>query len=144
MIKKLIDYIKEIMHNEQFQKILRYAFIGSLTTIISFGVFGILAYPVNMNPNMANIISVICAVIFSYVTNKIFVFKSKCGTTRELVIEASSFFSARAVTMVIEVGGVFVLTSLKIEAMISKVIINVVVLILNYLFSQFLVFRTDS
>jgi len=142
MIKRLIDYIKEIMHNEQFQKIFRYIFIGGLTTFVSFGVFWLLAYPVNMNPNIANIISVICAVIFAYVTNKIFVFRSKCRTTKELVIEAFSFFSSRGITMLIEIGGVFVLTSLRIEAMISKIIISVLVLILNYLFSQFLVFRT--
>ncbi|MCT4686977.1 GtrA family protein [Vallitalea sp.] len=142
MIKRLIDYIKEIMHNEQLGKIFRYVFIGSLTTFISFGVFWLLAYPVNMNPNIANIISVICAVIFAYVTNKIFVFRSSCRTTKELIIEAFSFFSSRGITMLIEIGGVFVLTSLRMEAIISKMIISVLVLILNYLFSQFLVFRT--
>lgn len=142
MIKRLINYIEEMMHNEQLGKIFRYVFIGGLTTLVSFGVFWLLVYPVNMNPNIANIISVICAVVFAYVTNKIFVFRSKCRNTKEFIIEAFSFFSSRGVTMLIEIGGVFVLTSLKIEAMISKIIISVAVLVLNYLFSQFLVFRT--
>ncbi|GKX28583.1 membrane protein [Vallitalea longa] len=142
MIKRLINYIKEIMQDERFQKIFRYVFIGGLTTLVNFTVFWLFTYLLNINLNIANVISIICAVIFAYVTNKIFVFRSKCDSTKEFLLEAFSFFSSRGVTMLIEVGGVYVLTSwLQIEAMISKVIISIIVLVLNYLFAQLLVFR---
>lgn len=142
MIKRLSNYIKELMQDEKFQRIFRYVITGGLTTLVNFTVFWFFTYLLNINLNIANVISIVCAVIFAYVTNKIIVFRSKCHSTKELLVEAFSFFSSRGVTMIIEVGGVFVLTSwLQMEAMISKVIITVVVLILNYLFAQLLVFR---
>lgn len=139
---KLIDFSKRIMDTELFQKLFRYTFIGGLTTIVSFGIYWLLIYPVNMNPNVANIFSVISAVIFAYVTNKKYVFRSKCHSIRELIVESLSFFSSRAITMGIEIAGLFLLYSyMKVDAMLSKIIVTIVVLILNYLLSQFLVFK---
>lgn len=139
---KLIGSIEKIISNEVFQKLFRYTFIGGLTTIVSFGTYWLLAYPANMDPNIANIISVICAVIFAYITNKKFVFRSRCHSIKELFVESLSFFSSRAITMGIEIAGLFLLYSyMKVDAMVSKIIVTIIVLILNYLLSQFLVFK---
>lgn len=142
-MNKLVNLIKKVISNELFLKLFRYVFIGGLTTLISFGIYWVLCYPFKLNPNIANIISIICAVIFAYVTNKTFVFKSKCSSTKELVREMISFFASRGVTMFIEIGGVFVLyTLLVLDAMLSKIIISIFVLILNYILSQYFIFKT--
>ena len=56
--------------------------------------------------NIANIISIILAILFAYVVNSKYVFQDKCETLKDHVQPFCKFVSARLVTMVIEVGGV--------------------------------------
>lgn len=139
---KLINYIKELMKDEKFQKIFRYVVIGGLTTLVNFIVYTTFIYLLHINYNIANIIAVVCSIIFAYITNKIIVFRSKCSSFKELLIEAGSFFSSRGLTLLIEVGGVYVLVSwFELGAMISKILITIVVQVINYAFAQLIVFR---
>lgn len=144
-MNKYIHMLSNLLSNKHFQRIIRYVIIGGMTTMVSFGTCWVMAYPLGMEQNLANTLSVILAVLFAYITNKIYVFRSHCDTLSQLIVEGLKFFSSRAFTMFLEIGGVFVLSSLlAIELMISKAIMNVIVLILNYVFSQFIVFKTAS
>ena len=139
---KLISSVKGSLANERILRVLRYVFIGGLTTGVSFGVYWILYALGSLDPNLANALSVICAVVFAYITNKKFVFRTVCATTKALYQEMLGFFLSRGITMLIEIGGVFVLyTLLKVEAMLSKILVSVLILILNYILSRFIVFR---
>lgn len=123
----------------------RYFVTGVLTTFVNFGVFILLDRNFKINVNLANTISVLSAVTFAYITNKLFVFSSHCTSLWSLALEIVSFFSARALTMLIEVGGVFLaVTLLKLDATISKIILNILVLILNYVFSKLYVFKSHG
>ena len=95
----------------------------------------------NINVNISNIISIIISILFAYITNKIFVFESHCLTIKELLSELFKFFGARLLTMVIEVGGVFLLYDIIGQnEFVAKVEIQVIVLIANYIISKFFVF----
>lgn len=134
--------IKKILAKKPYQKLIRYTLVGGCTTLISFGVYWFLYKWIQLDPNLSNMVSILCAVIFAYIANKIFVFKSKCKTFQELIIEIFNFFSSRIITILVEISGVFFLyTYLKINPMLSKIIVNGVVLILNYLLSQYIVFK---
>ncbi|MBC7960122.1 MAG: GtrA family protein [Vallitaleaceae bacterium] len=134
--------IRHILKNEKWMRIVRYLIIGVMTTGVSFLTFWVLCYPLAMDPNLANIISIAAAIAFAYVTNKIIVFKSKKENFTELVKEAISFVLSRGITIVVEMGGVFVMVSvIKWDPMISKILISVFVIILNYIISQFWVFK---
>ncbi len=125
-------------------ELIRYGVIGVFTTLVNFVIFYLLDTVLSLDANVSNVISVVCAVVFAYVTNKLFVFRSHCPSLRALWLEAFSFFSARGITMLIEVGGVFLATVLfHFDAMISKIAINVIVLILNYVFSKWFVFQKE-
>ena len=141
-MKKLIRRLWDFAWSEKGRELIRYAVIGVLTTAVSFGTLWLLSDAAHINPNIANVISVICAVVFAYVANKLFVFRTHCDTAGELAREAVSFFAARGATMLIEVGGFSLLYEvLKCPEMLAKVIISVVILVLNYVFSKLLVFR---
>lgn len=88
--------------------------------------------------NIANIISIILAILFAYVVNSKYVFQDKCETLKDHVQPFCKFVSARLVTMVIEVGGVWLLVSVMgLNDMIGKFLTQFIVLILNYVFSKF-------
>ena len=134
--------MKNLFRKLTDNKAFRYIFAGVLTTFVNFFVFTLLCKVFLLDVNISNIVSVILSILFAYVINKIYVFEAKTKNFKDLFFEFFKFVSARGVTMLIEVGGVFVLYSiLRIDELISKLIINVIVLILNYIISKFLVFK---
>ena len=95
--------------------------------------------------NTANIISIILAILFAYVVNSKYVFQDKCESIKAHIQPFCKFIGARLVTMVIEVGGVWLLVSVMgMGDMIGKFLTQFIVLILNYIFSKFFVFTTGK
>ena len=113
--------------------VIRYIFFGGCTTMVNLVSFFILR-KLKVELNIANIISIILAILFAYVVN-----------SKDHVQPFCKFVSARLVTMVIEVGGVWLLVSVMgLNDMIGKFLTQFIVLILNYVFSKFFVFTTGK
>ena len=138
MLKKIITFFQ----SDAFFELFRYGIIGILTTIVSYGTMYVFHYMCGIEANISNTISILCAILFAYLANKVFVFQSKTNTAKELLKEAVSFFAARGVSMLVEIILYFLLsTPLHIEPMISKLLVNIIVLILNYILSKLFVFK---
>ena len=136
-------WYKQIISDPRFVKIFRYLLIGCGTTVISFGTFWVLGYLLQINPHAANAIAVACAITFAYIANKNLVFKSRCRNLFALLKEIWRFLISRAFTMLTEIGGLFLLHDIfKLEPLVSKVAVSVIVLILNYIFFRFMVFES--
>ncbi len=134
--------ICKYLNNERFIELFRYGITGVATTIVSYITFYLFHYICHIESNLANTISILCAIVFAYISNKFFVFKSKTTTLSSLSKEALSFFAARGFSMLIEIIGYFILYSLlSVDPLISKIIVNVVVLITNYVLSKRYVFN---
>lgn len=136
----MIEKIKNL-NNEA----IRYIIVGALTTLVNLIVFSVLCKILHIDVTISNIISVIVAILFAYVTNKIFVFRSKTEGLTELFMEASKFIGARLLTMVIEVGGVFLLVNIiGQDEFIGKLETQFIVLVSNYFISKFIVFKGEK
>lgn len=137
MIKKT-----NILLNNQ---IIRYIFFGGLTTLVNLISYFMLRNICNITINISNIISISLSILFAYVVNSKYVFHTKQPTIKSKLYEFSKFISARFITMLIEIIGVFLFTSvMQIQDFISKLLIQVIVLILNYVFSKLLVFKKST
>lgn len=140
-MKKLKDLILRFYEND----VVRYIFFGGCTTLVNLVCFFILWNICHVNLNIANVISIIAAIIFAYVVNSKFVFKDKCETLKDHVQPFCKFVSARLLTMVIEVGGVWLLVEkMGMNGMLGKFCTQFIVLALNYIFSKFFVFTTGK
>ena len=130
----------------KFKDKLLYLFFGALTTLVNLVVFYLLTEkPWQINVTVGNVISVILAILFAYVTNKIWVFNSKTDGAKELAAEFVRFVGGRMSTMFIEVGGVYLIYNVMGHSkMTAKLITQVIVIIGNYFISKFLVFRGDG
>ena len=124
--------------------VIRYIFWGGCTTLVnlvSFYLMRIAGLPLMA----ANIISIILAILFAYVVNSRFVFHDSCETLKDHIQPSVKFISARLVTMVIEVGGVWLLAVVMgFHDMVAKFCTQFLVLVLNYIFSKFLIFTTGK
>ena len=95
--------------------------------------------------NPANIASIILAILFAYVVNSKYVFQDKCENLKAHIRPFCKFISARLVSMVVEVGGVWLLVEiLYMNEMMGKFLTQVIVLVMNYIFSKFFVFTTGK
>jgi putative flippase GtrA len=128
-------------------EVVRYLVVGVLTTVVSLSVYYGLVFTVldAKNPlqlQAANIISWVAAVTFAYVMNRMVVFRSH---SRDILREAGAFYGARLGTLFTEMVFMFLLVSvLKMNDRIVKLLMQVVVTVLNYVFSKLWVFRKGS
>lgn len=127
-----------------YKEIILYLIFGVLTTLVNIISFYFMDL-VGINTYVNNTIAWILSVIFAYVTNKIYVFESKTTNKKELVKEVSSFFLARVFSYVVDMIGMYLCISvLCMNKMISKVLINFIVVVLNYVFSKLFIFQRSE
>lgn len=133
----------------KYEEIINYLIFGVLTTVVSVITYYIFANFLFQEKNditvqISNVLSWICAVIFAYTTNRKFVFKSK-STGKAKLKEIFNFFIARVSSLVIDMAMMFVLFSvMHIDDTISKIIVQFVVVIVNYVFSKLFVFKKEN
>ncbi len=118
-----------------------YLIFGVLTTFIGIGGYALLL-TWGFHYLGATTISWVVAVFFAYVTNRKFVFESKRNTANGIFSEVTAFFMSRLGTWILETLGLYLLIEYAItNQMHSKYIMSVVVVVLNYVFSKWVVFK---
>ncbi len=151
-IKKIKNngLISKVLSNKFAQKlftkeIILYAIFGILTTLVNIGSFYIMTKFFHINENLANNIAIIIAVLVAYFTNKDMVFHSKAEGFGENFIEFCKFILGRLFTMIIEsIGGSLLFKFVPIPAIVSKCIITIIVIILNFFISKFFTFKSND
>jgi len=134
-------------NKEKIFEIVRYLIVGVLTTLVSLVVYYGLTYTILHPDNgfelqIANVISWILSVIFAYFANRIFVFKSKNENRWK---EATSFVGSRVITLIMDMTFMFVLVTLfKINDKLVKLFSQVIVIVVNYIFSKLFVFNKEK
>lgn len=137
MRSKIEKLVKKVLTRE----IILYGIFGIIATITNLIVFWILSTILNWDENISNIIAIITSILFAYVTNSIWVFNSQVSNYKERFREFVRFVSGRLVTMVIELVACFLLFKTPIPPMISKIVITMIVIILNFFISKFFTFK---
>lgn len=136
-MKRIKELIMKCWNND----VLRYIFFGGCTTLVNLITYYVLRLLTPINMNVANTIAVAVSILFAYFVNSRFVFLSQAETFGQRFHEFVKFVGARLSTMVIEVGGVWLMVDLmKMNDFIAKFVIQFIVLALNYVFSKFLIF----
>lgn len=124
------------------QEIFSYFIFGVMTTIVNVVVFDFLHRLLHWDYRLANLLAIFLSILFAYLTNKRWVFQLTTRKGQDLVKEVSQFFLFRFV-----VGGIDMLllalfvSIVGIKPTISKLMVQVIVVILNYVFSKWIVFK---
>ena len=127
---------------EKYKSFLMYGIFGVFTTIVNLVVYNLCYYKAGINNTISNVLAWIIAVAFAYVTNKIWVFDSKSWKMSVLRREVTAFVSCRLATGVMDLVIMYVCVDvLGWHAMLMKLASNVLVIILNYIFSKLIIFK---
>ena len=142
-----MDWIKKMYG--KYREIILYLFFGGCTTLINIVAY-YLCYSVAGIPNVpSTCIAWVIAVLFAYLTNKVFVFQSRSFKRDVLIREGLQFFGCRLLTGLLDVAVMFVTVDLLhlLENVIPhyeilwKTVSNIIVIILNYIASKLLIFK---
>ncbi|WP_177186207.1 GtrA family protein [Pisciglobus halotolerans] len=127
---------------KKYEEAISYLVFGGLTTVVNIVAFFLLDTVLNMQYLVANLIAIIVSILFAFFTNKRYVFKSKSETLRDWLKEFLLFVGFRAVSGVFDMLSMWVLVDfLQIDTNISKILTQFIVVVLNYFFSKFFIFK---
>lgn len=137
LVQKLVDILKG--NNKE---ILNYLIFGVLTTLVNYVSYFGATKLFEINYLVANVIAWFISVVFAYVTNKFWVFENKSVEIRYLMKEIFLFVSARVMSGGMETLFLFVFVSLmRFDDGIVKIVASVFVVIFNYFFSKWIIFK---
>lgn len=129
--------MKELMI--KYKEVLLYLIFGALTTLVNIVVYALCTKLFHINWEISNIIAWVLSVLFAYVTNRKYVFESKSSN---IVKEMSSFFGFRLLSFVLDMGFMYLFVDMiRMNDMIAKIIVQVIVIVLNYVFSKLFIFK---
>lgn len=124
------------------RELILYVFFGGLTTAVNWAVYFPLYNVLSLDATVSNVVAWSVSVAFAFLTNKPFVFCSRDWRAVTVISELVKFISARFLSGLLETLGLLVfVTWLRLDGNIIKVFLSVVVVILNYITSKFLIFK---
>ena len=120
------------------KELISYVVFGAFTTLINIAVYFIFTDIFHINYIIANIVSWFVSVMFAYVTNRIWVFESD---NENVAKEVFLFYGGRIFTVIVDtLLMILFIDVLSIGNFVSKITVSIIVIILNYLFSKWVVF----
>lgn len=131
---------------KKHREIIAYVICGGATTLVSLVTYYLFAeFIFNVNNafelQVTNVLSWIISVAFAFVTNRIFVFQSKASPKKEFF----KFYIARIGTLLIDMLLMYLFVTLaSFDDMVVKTIVQIVVIVLNYVFGKMLVFKGEK
>ena len=138
-MNKIIEALRK---NKQ---LLLYLFFGICTTAINTICYWLLYDVLPFGNLLSTILAWLAAVIFAFITNKLFVFESKRTSTQECINEVVSFFGCRLLTGILDVVIMAVAVDmLRWNGLLWKLISNIIVTIINYIASKFWIFKKPN
>lgn len=139
MLKKIISLAKSK------KELISYVFFGGMTTLVNYVAYFAFTRIMGINAILSNIAAWFLSVLFAYITNKIWVFNSKNTGLAGLAREISMFFAARVFSGFLDTALLFVLFDcLGINDIFVKIFNGVLVVVLNYFFSKFFIFKKNN
>ena len=136
----MIQKIRSLL--EKYWDIITYLIFGVLTTVVNYMVYLPAYNLLGLSASVSNVLSWVVAVAFAYLTNKPFVFKSHDWSRENVIPELTKFVSCRLASGAMETVILLVAVDmLGWNGNIWKLLTQVMVVVLNYVFSKLIVFR---
>ncbi len=126
---------------DKYEEIINYLIIGLLTTIVSISTYAIFTNIIGLHYIVSSLLSFVLAVIFAFFSNKLFVFKTDFQMNI-MFVEMYQFVKYRILSLGIDLLLMILMVEvLHINDLIAKILVQVVVVVINYIFSKLFVFK---
>ena len=121
-----------------------YLFFGGLTTLVNIVTYRTCTVVFGLDYMTSSIIAWSIAVLFAFLTNKYFVFKSVQNNLTNILKEIISFLTFRILSLFLDLGTMYLLVGiLKTNDLYAKIIANILVVVVNYFASKLIIFKDN-
>lgn len=135
-----MEKIKELL--KKYKDIILYVIFGGLTTLVNMVVFWACDELLALDVLVSNVIAWFFAVLFAFLTNRVWVFNAKTKGVGQFLFQAVKFYAGRLATLGIEEILLLVFISwLALPTMPVKLAAQVIVIVLNYVISKLIIFK---
>ena len=136
----MINKVKELYYKHM--QMVNYIFFGGLTTFVNFVTYFVALRLLNIPNVPSNLIAWLVSVLFAFVVNKLYVFKSMSWEIRLIIFELFSFVSVRILTGALDTFIMYLgVDVMHYNVLLIKIIANIIVLLTNYFGSILIIFR---
>ena len=126
---------------EKYREIIAYGIVGVCTTVLNIVVFMILTRMVGISVIASNVLAWVAAFIFSFFANRKYVFPKK-DEKNNTFKELFDFLWTRLATMLLDTFLIWLFVEVLFwDELVSKIAVNIIVIVLNFVSSKYLVFR---
>lgn len=130
------------MHIKKYQQPILYLFFGICTTIVNIITYYLSAHILSLSVILSTCLAWLVSVIFAYITNKWWVFESKSLRLKAVIQEFLSFTGCRLFTGACDLLIMLIFVdSLGMDDLFVKIASNILVVVLNYIFSKMIIFK---
>ena len=130
---------------EKYKDLIPYVIFGVLTTLVNYVSYWLFAHPLGCGTVFSTAAAWILSVLFAYVTNRRWVFHSEARGAKAIGQEFAAFVAARLGTGMLDMLFMYVFVDVVgWNDMVIKLASNVVVVILNYILSKFVIFKKKA
>lgn len=137
-----MDKLKEKYFKEEIVEKIAYLIFGGFTTVINIVVYWILTAFLGFNYLLASTIAWIVSVVFAFITNKLYVFRSNKNDLKSIIKESMSFLTFRILTLGLDLGTMFLMVQvIKTNDIFAKIVANILVIVVNYFASKLIIFK---
>ena len=136
------NLINKLIEKFFTREVISYLIFGVLTTVVNFVFYWLFTEVFAVYYITSNVIAWVFAVVFAYITNKLFVFESKSWEPAIVFKEVISFGAARIISLLFETDFLALTVEIiGVPELIAKVIAAVFVVIINYVASKLFIFK---
>ena len=147
------EKIKALLKDERIKELMVYVIFGVMTTVVNWVIYTLMTMALGMTNypegsanyvligNVSNAAAWIISVLFAFFTNKRFVFKSEKTRENGAWKEFGLFVSARVLSYLIFDLGLYTLCLFFLPHQVDKLLMNVLVVIFNYVASKLVIFK---
>lgn len=136
----MLEFVLKMM--KKYKSFIAYAVFGVFTTIVNIVTYNVCYNSMGISNTLSNVAAWILAVTFAYLTNKAWVFGSTSWKWEVLKKEIPAFISCRLATGIMDIVIMYICVDImNWPAMLMKIISNVLVILLNYVFSKLVIFK---
>lgn len=126
----------------KYREVIDYIIFGGLTTLVNIVAFFIFDTLLNWPYLIANAIAIVVSILFAYITNKLFVFRTKDLPLKENILEFARFIGFRLLSGLADMATMWILVDLlTLDTNIAKLLTQFIVVVLNYVFSKLFIFK---
>lgn len=130
--------------SRHMKSIILYCIFGAITTAVNILTYTVCYQYFLIRNVYSNVIAWILAVMFAFISNKLWVFESKSCESSAFLSELSSFFLCRVATGLLDLLIMYIcVDQLSLNAFIMKILANTIVIVLNYVASKMLIFKSE-